>query len=86
METELSNIYSSYVKPKGSISMSGGSFRGTTYERDPYYSNLENSIFSKMSELVKEPEQKKLPDYKSNDIKTLSVEDAIKELIALGQF
>lgn len=85
MEKDLANIYSSNVQPRGTVSSSGGSFVGATYERDPYYTNLENNIFSKMSELVKEPEQQKLPEYKSNDIKVLSVEDAIRELRELGE-
>lgn len=86
METELSNLYTSHVKSKGTIANTGGSFRGTVYERDPYFTNLEHTIFSKLSELVKEPEQKNIPEYKSNDIKKISVEDAIKELISLGEF
>ena len=86
METELSNLYSSHVKPRGSVSTSGGSFGGATYERDPYYTNLELSIFCKISEIAKDPEEKKLPEYKTNDIKTLSVEDAIRELRELGEF
>jgi hypothetical protein len=58
----------------------GGSFGGTSFERDPHFVNLEQSVFSKISELTKEYETVRKPENKSNGLRTVSVEDAIKEL------
>lgn len=81
MEPELANLYSSTVRPRGQVRMSGGgSFGGTSFERDPHFINLEQSVFSKISELTKENETVRKPENKSNGLRTVSVEDAIREL------
>lgn len=86
MDKQLSDIYSSQVKPKGDISRSSSSIFGATYERDPHFSNLESNVFSKLGDLIKDTEQKQiLPDYKNNTLVRFSVEDAIKELKDLGE-
>lgn len=84
MEKELSDIYSSQVKPKGDISKGSSSIFGATYERDPHFVNLEQNVFSKIQNLIEEPKQI-LPDYKKDNLVRFSVEDAIKELKELGE-
>ena len=81
MDSELANLYSRSVSPRGQVGMSGGgSFGGTSFERDPHFVNLEQSVFSKISELTKENETVRRPENKSNGLRTVSVEDAIREL------
>ena len=86
MEPSLERVYSSQVQPKGSVragSMGGSSF-GAVYERDPAFKKLENSVFSKINELTKEFEEPtSRPVHKQNDLKVVSIEDAIKELLEL---
>lgn len=85
MEPELENLYYSTVRPRGQIRMSGGgTFGATSFERDPHFINLEQSVFSKISELTKENETVRRPENKSNGLRTVSVEDAIKELQMLN--
>lgn len=63
----------------------GSSSFGATYERDPHFKQLENSVFSKINELTKDHEEliTKKPEYRENNLTTVSVEDAIKELLEL---
>lgn len=85
MDKQLSDIYVSQVRPKGDISRSSSSIFGATYERDPNFSNLEATVFSKIQNLIEEPRQSQiLPDYKNNNLVRFSVEDAIKELKELN--
>lgn len=51
-------------------------------ERDPSLVNLENTVFAQMFELVKE-EKPPQPVYKQNELKVVSYEDALKELMEL---
>jgi hypothetical protein len=86
MEPNLERVYSSQVQPKGSVraGSAGGSF-GAVYERDPHFKKLENSVFSKINELTKEFEEPKpsREEYKKTEVKTVSLEDAMKELLEL---
>lgn len=86
MEPSLERIYSNQVQPRGSVragSMGGSSF-GAVYERDPAFKKLENSVFSKINELTREFEEStNRPDYKQNDLKVVSIEEAMKELLEL---
>lgn len=87
MDNQLSDIYSSQVKPRGDISKGSSSIFGATYERDPHFVNLEQNVFSKIQNLIEEPKQSQiLPDYKKDNLVKFSVEDAIKELKELGEF
>lgn len=83
---DLEKVYSSQVQPKGSIraGSAGGSF-GAVYERDPHFRKLENSVFSQINELTKEFEEPKptREEYKKIEVKTVSLEDAMKELLEL---
>jgi hypothetical protein len=82
---DLEKVYSSQVQPKGSVraGSAGGSF-GAVYERDPHFRKLENSVFSQINELTKEFEEPtSRPDYKKADLKVVSIEDAMKELLEL---
>jgi len=51
-------------------------------ERDPSLINLENKVFAQLFELVKE-EKPPQPVYKQNELKVVSYEDALKELMEL---
>ena len=86
MEPSLERIYSNQVQPRGSVraGSAGGSF-GAVYERDPHFRKLENSVFSKINELTKEFEEPKptREEHKKIDVKTVSLEDAMKELLEL---
>ena len=85
MEPSLERIYSNQVQPRGSVraGSAGGSF-GAVYERDPAFRKLENSVFSKINELTKEFEEPtNRLDYKKADLKVVSIEDAMKELLEL---
>jgi len=85
MDADLSALYTNRVQPRGKITMSSGaSFGGTSFERDPHFINLEQSVFSKISELTKEKETTHRPENKSNSLRVVSVEDAIKELQILN--
>lgn len=84
MERELYDIYNSSVKgsktPFVGLSMFGSS---PEIERDQTNLKLQNSVFSKIREIMGEDEKPKLPPNKTNDLKVYSVEDAIRELIEL---
>jgi hypothetical protein len=87
VEPSLERIYSNQVQPRGSVragSMGGSSF-GAVYERDPHFRKLENSVFSQINELTKEFEEPKptREEYKKNEVKSVSLEDAMKELLEL---
>jgi hypothetical protein len=86
MEPSLERIYSNQVQPRGSVraGSAGGSF-GAVYERDPHFRKLENSVFSKINELTKEFEEPKptREEYKKIEVKSISLEDAMKELLEL---
>ena len=84
MESDLSNIYANNVRYKGQIpSGSMMSSGGTSFSRDPYFVNLEQSVFSKIADLTKDYNPPNKPEVKSNNLKSISVEDAIKELLQL---
>ena len=80
MEPDLSNLYSNAVRPRGRVSMTGGGSFGATFERDSKLIQLEQSVFSKINEYTKEPETTPKPQVKTNDLRVVSVEDAIREL------
>ena len=76
----LEQVYSNQVKSKafgGFSSFSAGSF----IERDPTIQNLERSIMEKIKE-ISPPEE---PVKSSEKVQTVSVEDAIKELIEMNK-
>jgi hypothetical protein len=85
MDKSLSDIYSSSVKGRKSHFSSLGILNHSTQtERDPNLVKLENSVFQQIRELTKEEEPiKSLPQ--NNNLKTYSVEDAIKELKEMGE-
>lgn len=85
MDQDLSNIYSSSVKNRGSLSLGlSNPFSGSPQmERDPALRNLENSVFSKIAELTKEHDIVSLPKVKNNSLRTVSYEEALKELLEL---
>lgn len=85
MDKSLSDIYSSSVQGRKSyISSLSILNHSPQTERDPNLVKLENSVFQQIRELTKEQESpiKNLPQ---NELKTYSVEDAIKELIDMGE-
>jgi hypothetical protein len=83
MEPDLASLYSNQVQPRGVVcTTSTGSSFGTQIERDPNLVNLENSVFSQLFELVKEEKPPK-PAYKQNELKVVSYEEALKELLEL---
>lgn len=88
MEPNLEKVYSSQVQPKGSVGTGSGvgSF-GAVYERDPHFRKIENSVFSKINELTREFEEPKptREEYKKTEVKPVSIEDAIKELLQIGE-
>lgn len=55
---------------------------GPVIERDPTNDILQMQVFSQIREIIKPEENIKQPV--KNDLQTVSVEDAIKELLALG--
>jgi len=52
-------------------------------ERDPSINKLQQDVFAKMAEISKPLPGEKKP--LQNDIKTISPEEAIKELLELGK-
>lgn len=81
MESDLANLYLNTVRYKGQIPLNvGSSFNTSSFERDPHFIKLEQSVFSQISELTKENETVRRPENKSNGLRTVSLEDAIKEL------
>ena len=84
MNDNLSDIYSNFVKPKKSnISNLSYGFNSPELERDPKIVSLEQQVFGKIKELTREEECKK--PLQNSDLKTYSVEDAIRELKELGE-
>lgn len=85
VEPNLENIYARQVQPRGTVRSGGmgGSSFGPVYERDPALRNLENSVFLQINELTKEFNEKAPTSIKQNDVRAVSVEDAIKELLEL---
>jgi hypothetical protein len=85
MEQDLSNVYSRSVQGRGSVHMGLGGSSGFSsgYERDPYFSQLENSVFSKINELTKHHEVPRVPQLKQSTLRTISYEEALKELLEL---
>lgn len=88
MDEDIQRIYSNLV-PKVKIPVSplcNSNFTpSSTFERDPYFTQLESSVFSRIAELIPEEPKETLPEYKDNGIQQISVEDAIKELIKMGE-
>lgn len=85
MDKSLSDIYSSSVRGKRSHFYSMGSNSFSEFERDPNLIKLENSVFGKIRELTKEEEEQPIKKLPQNELKTYSVEDAIRELKELGE-
>ena len=85
MDKSLSDIYSSSVQGRKSHFSSLGVLNHSPQtERDPNLIRLEYSVFQQIRELTKDEEPiKKLPQ--NNDLKTYSVEDAIRELRDMGE-
>lgn len=85
MEQDLSSIYSRSVQGRGAVStrLFNSSSGSPMYERDPALRNLEHSVFSKINELTKDHEAPKLPDNKSSNLRAVSVEEAMRELLEL---
>jgi hypothetical protein len=80
---DLENVYASQVRKSPVPMYPGGTSFGPTYERDPALRNLERSVFGKINELTKQfeetaPKQEVIPQ-----LRAVSVEEAIKELIEL---
>ena len=82
MEPNLESIYASSVMNRGSINNLSFGSSMVQKERDPSLVNLENTVFAQMFELVKE-EKPPQPVYKQNELKVVSYEDALKELLEL---
>ena len=85
MEEDLSRVYSSNVQGRGSVRLGlSNPFSGSPQmERDPALRNLEFSVLSKMAELTKEHEAPKPPVVKSSNLRAVSVEEAMRELLEL---
>jgi len=82
MEPNLETIYSSSVMNRGRINNLSYGSSMVQKERDPSLVNLENTVFAQMFELIKE-EKPPQPVYKQNELKVVSYEDALKELMEL---
>lgn len=81
---ELGDVYSKLVTKKSiSLSNLSNGFSSPQIERDSQLIKLENQVFNKIKDLVKEEQPQKNPP--QNELKTLSVEDAIRELKELGE-
>ena len=81
MESDLSNLYSNAVRPKGRVGLTGGGSFGVSFERDSKLAQLEQSVFSQIHEYTKAPtETIPSPKIKTSDLRIVSVEDAIREL------
>lgn len=81
----LSDVYSRQVKkiPVSNFSVGFGN-KAPQIEKDPIINKLEQDVFAKMAELDKidNPTPDPIPS-NSTELKTFSLEDAIKELIML---
>lgn len=76
----LSEVYANRVK-KSSINMlSVGGNAPIVQNRDPTINKLEKDVFSKMKELVGKDQPNNLPISTKPVIKSLSFEEALKEL------
>lgn len=86
MDSDLFKIYQSrVVNSNAKIYSNTFNFNPrSSFERDPNLIKLEQSIFGRIQEIAAEPETRKLPNYKNNGIQNISVEDAIKELLKMG--
>jgi hypothetical protein len=82
MEPNLENIYASSVAHRGRINNLSFGSSMVQKERDPSLVNLENTVFAQMFELVKE-EKPPQPVYKQNELKVVSYEEALKQLMEL---
>ena len=82
---DLGDVYSQMVPKKIAASLSFG-MHAPEYERDSKITSLEHSVFSQLNELTKNFDSpKKEPEIKQSELKTYSVEDAIRELKELGE-
>ena len=59
-------------------------FNGVSIERDNKITNLKNEVYSQLSDIMKIHDPTPLAAPKVNNVDAISVEDAIKELIAMG--
>lgn len=87
---KLKDIYSSTVAGRGPImpaqtmdQMSGSSQYLPVKERDPKSIKLENDIAQKMTQAVVQALPKNIPIAPPQSLKTVSFEDAIRELAEL---
>lgn len=53
-------------------------------QRDNKITNLKNEVYSQLSDIMKIHDPTPPPSPKVNNVNSISVEDAIKELIAMG--
>lgn len=85
MDKSLGDIYSKSVQGRKSYFSSLGVLNHAPQtERDPNLVRLEHSVFQQIRELTKDQEPvKSLPQ--NSNLKTYSVEDAIKELMDMGE-
>ena len=83
METLLANTYENLILiKKNSILRNAGFNSPVSFERDPNVNKLEYDVFSRILDITGMNEVKQPTSVKSN-IVTPSVEDCIKELIAI---
>jgi hypothetical protein len=76
---DLSEIYSQKIKKNPvNFLLVGGNF--TQIEKDPTIQKLEQEVFSKMQSLLPKEE---IPTKITNDVVSLSFEDALKELVEI---
>ena len=77
---QLEDVYAGQVANKGRIHQNVGGSAPVVYERDEKLAKLENDIFSKMHNVLKKAEP--LPAIKpvAQQVKHVSLEDAIREL------
>lgn len=81
---DLDRVYASQVQHRGPVRMgTGGTSFGPTYERDPALRNLERSVFGKINELTKQFEEPVPKKEVTPQLRTVSVEEAIRELMEL---
>jgi len=59
-------------------------FSGVAFERDNKITNLKNEVFSQLSDIMKIHDPTPPQSPKVNNVNSVSVEDAINELIAMG--
>jgi len=80
---DLEHVYASQVRKSPVPMYPGGTSFGPTYERDPALRNLERSVFGKIKELTKEFEEPAPKNEVTPQLRAVSVEEAIKELMEL---